>query len=59
MLYEFQCTACSKVFELLLPLYLRNGPAACPHCFPVHVECKRILSPTPGKVVNPAAGEAR
>lgn len=57
MIYEYQCPECSKIVELHLPVYMRNGPVACEYCFPYHVLCKRILSPTAGVVEAPAAGK--
>ncbi|MBI4862512.1 MAG: zinc ribbon domain-containing protein [Candidatus Riflebacteria bacterium] len=31
-IYEYDCTACNKPFDLLIPVSRRDEPAACPEC---------------------------
>lgn len=55
--YEYKCPVCGDKEERIRGMFHRDDPVGCVSCFDKDESVqmmKRILSPTPGVVTNPA-----
>lgn len=59
MIYEYRCPVCGSVKELMRSVADRDAPVRCAYSAGDYAPMVRVMSATPGKVKNPAAGDSK